>query len=245
MRRVGLTPRYREILDQLSGRIAQGVYPLGAHMPTEEALCAEFEASRHTVREAMRRLVAQGVVTRRTRQGTIVTATEPQRSYVQGFSSIANLFQFALDTDFQVGDMRMVAIDATIAQAIGAEPGSTWLRVEGVRRDRPGGTVICSTISYIPERLAWVRPELPGCVGPFYALIERRSGETILSAVQEISAAPMSRDLARLVGKTGPGIALLLLRRYLSESGTLIASYNWHPADNFTYRMQFERNDTP
>jgi DNA-binding GntR family transcriptional regulator len=239
-----LTVRYRAILDELRDRVANGTYKLGAHLPTEEALCAEFDASRHTVREAMRRLVAQGVVVRRPKQGTIVTATEPQRSYVQGFSSIASLFQFALDTHYQVLDMHMEQVDAAIAAAIGGAAGESWLRVDGVRREREGGPVICTTTSYIPERLAWIGPELPGCVGPFYALIERRTGEAILHAVQEINAEPMRADLAALIGQKGRGIALCLLRRYLSDAGTLIASYNRHPADRFTYRMQFDRDDT-
>jgi GntR family transcriptional regulator len=238
-----LTARYREILELLRDRIASGTYPLGEHMPTEEALCAEFDASRHTVREAMRRLVAQGVVTRRTKQGTIVTATEPQRSYVLGFSSIASLFQFASDTHYEVVEMRMVDVDAAVAEDVGGAAGSRWLRVDGVRRDRAGGDVICTTTSYIPDRLAWVGPKLPGCIGPFYSLIERCSGETILEAVQEIKATPMAPDLEALTGQTEQAIALCLLRRYSSRIGTMIASYNWHPADRFTYRMRFERSD--
>jgi DNA-binding GntR family transcriptional regulator len=240
-----LTARYREILDELRERVASGKYPLGEHMPTEEALCAEFDASRHTVREAMRWLVEQGVVSRRPKSGTIVTATHPQRNYVQGFSSIASLFQFSPDTHYHVLDMRMAELSEAVAAGVGGFTGSSWLRVNGVRREREGGAVICTTTSYIPDRISWIAPELPGCVGPFYALIERRTGETILSAVQEIRAERMGDDLATLIGQDPPGISLCLLRRYISRTGTLIASYNWHPADRFTYRMQFDRNGSP
>jgi GntR family transcriptional regulator len=33
-----------------------------------------------------------------------------------------------------------------------------------------------------------------------------------------------------------------LLRRYVSEGGVLIASFNWHPADQMTYVMRIHRS---
>jgi len=227
--------RYRHILEALRARLAGGAYPVGGHFPTEEDLCAEFDASRHTVREAMRRLVEQGMVSRRPKHGTVVTAATPRHHFVQSLGSIAELFQFALTTHFEVRDTAMVAVPSEVAEEIGAEPDSLWLRVDGVRRTKAGGELICLTVSFIPERLAWIEPELRGCVGPFYALIESRAGEAIVDAMQEIKAEAMPD------GGAPSGIALRLLRRYSSAKGTLIASYNWHPGESFTYRMQLRR----
>ena len=235
--------RYRDILDTLQSRLASGAYPIGAHLPTEEEFCAEFHVSRHTVREAMRRLVEQGMVSRRQKHGTVVTAAAPRRGFVQTVASIADLFQFAIDTHYEVLDMRMSALDAATAGDVGGVAGERWLRVAGVRRVSRRGEVICTTVSFIPERLAWIEPELPGCVGPFYALIERRAGEAILDAVQEIRAERMPPELADILHETKPATALRLLRRYSSAKGTVIASYNWHPAESFTYRMRLRRTD--
>ena len=33
-----------------------------------------------------------------------------------------------------------------------------------------------------------------------------------------------------------------LLRRYLTEQGTLIASFNWHPAERMIYTMHIHRS---
>jgi hypothetical protein len=55
----------------------------------------------------------------------------------------------------------------------------------------------------------------------------------------------MDDTLADLVEPGATRIAMCLLRRYVSSTGTLIASYNWHPADRFSYRMVFDRNDQP
>lgn len=235
-------PRYRQILNILRRRIGSGRYKVGTHLPTESELCTEFEASRHTVREALRGLVELGLVKRRQGSGSLVEAVEPNRVYSQSFKSLADLFQFALDTYYVVLSMKMVRPSAEILRAIGGEPDSSWLLITGLRRDRPGGTPICYTDSYVPQRLAWLKPEFPGCVGPFYAHIEARSGEPIIEATQEISGVRMTREIATALDRKPGSIALRVLRRYVSARGTLIASFNWHPADSFVYRMQLQRS---
>ena len=209
-------------------------------MPTESALCAEFDASRYTVREALRLLVEQGFVTRRQKSGTVVIATARPRGYVQSVNTLAELFQFALDTHYVVHDMAMVEIDAEVAASVAGEAGSRWLRIGGIRTERPGGAVICTTVSYVPERLAWIGPELRQCIGPFYAHLETRSGEAIADAVQEIKAERMAPHIAVALQAPPDSVALCLLRRYASIKGTMIASFNWHWAERFVYRMHLQ-----
>jgi DNA-binding GntR family transcriptional regulator len=58
----------REIYSSLSERILSLEYPPG-HRLTEEALCAEFRVSRSPVREALGRLVENGLIDKQARQG--------------------------------------------------------------------------------------------------------------------------------------------------------------------------------
>jgi GntR family transcriptional regulator len=234
--------RYRQIYYLLRERINSGHYPIGSNLPTEIELCAEFGVSRYTVREALRRLVEQGMLERRQGSGSAVIAVEPQRGFVHHVRSLADLFQFALDTYFEIQSIGMAEINSDIAEGLGAEVGSRWLVVRGIRRTEREGQAICVTHSYIPERLAWVEPEIPSCVGPFYALLEARSGEPVAEAIQEIKAEPMSRAIASGLGARQGDFSLRIMRRYASRRGTLIASFNWHPAEDFTYRMQLQRS---
>ncbi len=235
-------PRYRQIYYLLRERINSGHYPIGGNLPTEVELCAEFGVSRYTVREALRRLVEQGMLARRQGSGSAVIATEPQRGFVHHVRSLADLFQFALDTHLDIQSISMVEASADVAEGLGEEPGSRWLLVRAIRRTERDGEAICVTHSYIPARLAWIEPEIPTCVGPFYALLEARSGEPVAEAVQEIKAEPMSRAIATALGARNGDFALRIMRRYASRRGTLIASFNWHPAEDFTYRMQLQRS---
>ena len=233
--------RYLQVARTLRKEIVDGVYPVGSQLPTEQQLCERFEVSRYTVREALRRLVEQGMLARRQGSGSEVVSAEPHHGFVHHVRSLADLFQYALDTHFDVRSMREVKVGADLAPMIGGHAGETWLLVKGIRWTERGGEPICVTHSYIPERFAWIKPELPTCVGPFYALLEERAREPIVDAVQEIMAEPMTRSIAAGLGARPGDYALRLLRRYASRKGTLVASFNWHPASAFTYRMQLQR----
>jgi DNA-binding GntR family transcriptional regulator len=235
-------PRYIQILDELRRRVEEGRYPVESSLPTESELCEEFGASRYTVREALRRLVDQGMVSRRQGAGSVVTAARPQARYVQSLSSLADLFQFALDTHYEVLSTGVVAIDETIAEGIGGQPGERWILIAGIRRTAPGGEVVCYTHSYVPRRLHKHVRGLPGVVGPFYAHLAERSGEEIVEADQEIRGEIMSEDIARHLEREPGAVALCVLRRYLSREGTLIASYNWHVAETFISKSRILRN---
>ena len=61
-----------ELVSSLSERIRDGRLPVGAKMPTEAAIMAEFEVSRTVVREALSKLQASGLVETRHGIGTFV-----------------------------------------------------------------------------------------------------------------------------------------------------------------------------
>jgi len=66
-------PMYRQIAEDLRGRIEAGVIARGAQLPTEIELREEFDASRNTVRDAVKWLINRGLVETRPGQGTFVT----------------------------------------------------------------------------------------------------------------------------------------------------------------------------
>ena len=131
-------PRYVQIFNTLSRRVETGKYPVDMSLPTESELCDEFNASRFTVREALRRLVERGMVQRRQGAGSIVISTTPQARYAYSLSSLSDLFQFALDTHYQLLSTSHVKPDAEIAADIGGSAGRTLVAVEGPASQQEG-----------------------------------------------------------------------------------------------------------
>lgn len=234
-------PRYIRIQKVLEERLVGGVYPVGSLIPTEIELAAEFNTSRFTIREALRYLREHGYVERRQGVGTRVISSSPHSTFFRSFGSLEELFQVAVETYYVILETRRVTVSPELAELVGGLAGEEWFEVVGVRWTRPGGSPIAYIQSYIPSRFEHVIPLLEGHQGPFFALLERYSDGKIEEAVQEIRALPMPAEIERQLGLSKGSWALQLLRRYLTDQGVLIASFNWHPADQMVYMMHIHR----
>ena len=237
----GDSPRYQRIQKILEERVIEGTYALGSLIPTEVELAAEFDTSRFTIREALRYLREHGYVERRQGVGTRVISNRSQSMFYQSFGSLEELFQVAVETWYVILDTRKVALERELAERVGGLAGEEWFQVNGVRWTRPGGNPICFIQSYIPARFEQVIPMLDGHQGPFFALLEKHSEGKIGEAAQQIRALPMPPEIGRHLGMAPGSWSLQLLRRYLTDTGVLIASFNWHPADKMTYVMNIHR----
>src|SRR5580704_2238206 len=65
-------PMYRQIADDLRRQIEAGELPPGAQLQTELELRERYNASRNTIRDAIRWLITRGLVETRPGQGTFV-----------------------------------------------------------------------------------------------------------------------------------------------------------------------------
>ena len=236
-------PRYQSLAAEIQSRIQSGRYPLGAALPTEQELCAEFGVSRHTVREALRRLVLQGLVRRRQGSGTEVIAQTPPAAYLHAMRSLSELFEYAADTVLEVRKVGFVVPDDETAAMLGRRPGRRWLQVEGVRRSRAGAPINFNRV-WIHDDFAALAGELPSYQGMIYQLLENRFGARAEEVVQEFTAEPMPAEAAAALGLHKGAPAVRLMRRYLGEGDKpLIVSLNWHPAATFRYAMRLRREE--
>jgi GntR family transcriptional regulator len=64
---------YRQIAEDIRLMIESGEFPPGSRLPTELKLIEDYDASRNTVREAVKSLITRGLVETRPGQGTFVT----------------------------------------------------------------------------------------------------------------------------------------------------------------------------
>jgi len=148
------TTRYRTIADDLRSEITNGRYPIGAALPTEAELCRRHSVSRHTVREALRRLVDLGLIERRQGAGSRVVSATPKTGYLHTIRSLQELFEYTRDTRLEIAEMTTVAIDEDEAEIIPAPVGSRWIRITGVRWSADRGEAICHSVVLVHSRFA-------------------------------------------------------------------------------------------
>ena len=107
---------YRQIAEILRGRIESGETAPGGQLPTEIELMDQYEASRNTVRDAIKLLTTRGLVEARARQGTFVVEK-------------INPFVTTLTGDLQANVNESLVYEADV-QAGGRNPAMSEVRVE-------------------------------------------------------------------------------------------------------------------
>ncbi|HEY4252716.1 MAG TPA: GntR family transcriptional regulator [Roseomonas sp.] len=246
-------PRYAALAQDMAEQIARGHYPVGSQLPTELELSAERGVSRATVRAALERLEELGLVSRRRRAGTRVTATQAAPAaggYVQSLSAVDDLLQYAAETERRILRVAPVVADDALAARLGLRPGSRWHRVSSLRVPvTAGGEPLCWTDTYADAAAA--PADLPrrlrlGEAGQrlIATVLAEWSGRPIAEVSQRIHAAGIPAGaVAEALRAEADMHALRITRRYLDAAGAPLAvSESWHPADRFTYAMRLKRS---
>ena len=235
-------PLYLQVVRALKDEIVSGVHPVGSQLPTEEELCERFSVSRYTVREALRRLREDNLVSSRQGAGTTVVPPRPSDSYVHEVMSINDLVTFATGVRFAIETIEMVVADDKLASRIGVVSGDEWLSVRGFRHTEGSELPVCWTEVYINREFAAVGRLLQRHTGPIFHLIEDLFGQSIVEVHQEIAAALVSPALAGgLKVKVGTTV-LEVQRTYKLATGKIAQiAINTHPAPRFRHSMTMRR----
>lgn len=235
-------PLYIRLSRVLKDDIVNGSFPVGSLLPTEEELCKRFAVSRYTVREALRLLRDDGLVSSRQGAGTLVIPPRTSDSDIHQVMSINDLLAFASDARFEISSITMIELDEKLAQRTGLKKGEEWLQVCGLRQSSNRDAPVCWTEYYINRSFAAVGRLLQRHTGPIFPLIEDLFGLSVTEVHQQISATLISSVLADTL-QEDEGVAALEVRRTYVTSDDKIAqvTINTHPASRFKHSMTMRR----
>ncbi|WP_240320180.1 GntR family transcriptional regulator [Achromobacter insuavis] len=227
---------YTRISEELARRIAGGVYAVGAVLPSENALAEEFDASRHTLRAALRQLQDLGLIARRRGSGTVVTAARPKAGFSQSLRSLEDLVQLAARTPRTILQVQEIVADLDLAARLGVGPGTRWLRFASTR-GTPGQPPVVWTELYVDAHYKGVRKLARQHPDRLVSeLIEEHYGRRIASVEQTISACAMPLAVAGELQVAPESPGLLILRHYKDQAGQIVeASCSYHPAGRYEF----------
>lgn len=240
----GGQPAYRQILDTLRARITNGDYPVGARMPTDEALMSEFGVSRQTARAAVQVLVDDDVVRRFRRRGSFVVAT-PETSGQWALNTLEDLIEHSFAHKVRVRGKGFVAASEApeAAKALRLAAGEEVFRLVVVREGN-GAPYTYSEI-FIPLELASKLPvrSLTGILsGAIIRMIEAHGGAPAVRALQVASAAPAGPEAARALDLPEGSPLLLLERTYTSRDGRVLQFARvFCRSDRYRQTVEFRR----
>ena len=233
-------PRYRQLADSLIRDIESGRYRVGTLLPPELQICEQYGVSRHTAREAIRRLVEMGLISRHQGIGTRVKAKNAQSRFIASLTSISDLFQYTQRTRLKLLAERSLTADERLAALLRCKPGQRWVRFETCRYSIGSATPISHTQIYVLPEHAGIRDRLQGAGVWVYGLIEKCSGERIVELQQEVGAVSTPARIAKLLHSKPHAPALHVLRYYFGARERLLSvSVNLYPENRFRFSTRW------
>jgi GntR family transcriptional regulator len=237
--------RYSTLARALTEEIESGRVEVGAKLPTEAELQERFDVSRHTVREALRELKAQGLVVARPGIGTVVRAGARRPRLMQGVGTLHELIQLAEVTHMRLLKKRPLIADSLLAGRIGVKPGQQ-LHVASVLRFLPDApTPVASLFVYVRPEHSEVLELIEPTGLPIFMLLERRHGVRIVEVSQQIVATALEAGEARALKACVGTPALEITRRYAdAQDRFVMASVGLYPSDRFSHTTKFRVQNT-
>ena len=176
---VSAVPLYQQVMDDLKGEIARGVYAAGSRIPSEMELAKSYGVGRITVRRAIEELSRAGYLSRQQGRGTFVCAPKLKRKIrqkddVQSFSDACRVN--GMEPGARVISRKILPADSTEAQFFGVPVGTDLICVERVRT-ADGVPVMLENNIYVYEDNAYLSTA-PLSNQSIFEFVRNRTGRT-------------------------------------------------------------------
>lgn len=207
---------------EIERRIVTGEYAPGTQLPNEADLAASVNVSRTTLREAVGRLTAKGLLTREQGRGTYVRAQSAVR--------ISMLLEANLSVSDMIREMGLepattkvrVGIEVSpphVSAAIGWREPAPILVVHRLRTADGVPAVFSDDYLVLAPGLPTDGPEFSGSL---YELLARVHGRPVSTGHARLSAGKATGDLARSLGLEEGGLTLVLSQVHQLADGEIV-----------------------
>jgi GntR family transcriptional regulator len=232
-------PRTRAAREHLLTWISRGRIRPGGQLPAEPQLASELGVSRATLRDALRSLEDEGLVTRTRGAGTFVTHRRRVRNNLDANFGVTEAIRVAgMEPGYEEGVTRIERASADDSEQLGLSPGEDVVIVDRVRT--ADGRRVVFSIDVLPARLLADRPDiLPRLArGSLYDTMRHDLGVVINHGVASFSPVKAGRTLSAKL-RVPRGTALLYLRQvdYDEEGRPVLSSHEYHLADAFEFTV--------
>ena len=235
-----IVPLHHQVYVVLRQQISEGAYPPDRPMPAEHELCRLFGVSRITLRRALERLEAQGLINRQRGRGTFAQSSltqPPIRADLEG--AFENLLTMGLTTTVKLIECSYIKAPQNIASELQLLDGTIVQKAVRIRsRD---GAPFSHLTTYVPEDLGRSYSEADLAVKPLLALLE--CAGVVVSAADETISAKLADPITGALLKVDPGTALIWVRRLVIDQNQRPVEYLYalYRPDLYEYQTTMSR----
>ena len=234
-------PYYIQLIEALKEKISLGEWKVGDQLPSEPELCEIYGVSRTVVRQALREIELESLITRRKGKGTFIAEPKISESLAQKLTGFyQDMVERGLEPVTKVLHHEIVPANKKIADYLEIEPSTLVYEITRLRYVNEEPILLVTT--YLPYELCPQLRDIDISDRSLYAFLEEECSIFISYGRRFIEAVLANETESRLL-EIDIGAPLILLNSvsYL-EDGTPIEYYHaLHRGDRSRFEVELVR----
>ena len=230
-----------QLRDELRDLIEQKPLQAGDQLPTEADIASRFGVGRTTVREALKLLEQDGVISVRHGRGRFVMAASALQRPLTRLESVTEMMaSLGYSVTNRVLDIREIPAAGEVAEALRIVEGTPVLRLERLRLQ--GDEPLIYSVDVVRRDAIRVPLGSIDWTGSLLGLLET-GGCAVSTAQAQIRSAHVPRDVARAMRRDTSESWLLMIQVHLTATGQpVLFSHDYHRGDKFTFHVLRRRD---
>ena len=234
-----LIPLHSQVEQLLRELIQDEAYKNGKALPKEVDLSKILGIARNTVRQAINKLVIEGVLTRKKGVGTFVSNNNVSTRLDNWSSFTEEMQRKGIPIVNLSIESTWVKSDTKLAEKLKIKEGREVLLLKRLRGDKEGPFVYFE--SYFHPRIGLSEDE--DFTKPLYEILETKHATRAVISKEEIRAIAADKKFSEKLQIT-EGTPILFRKRIVLDPGERIIEYNlcYYRSDKFTYTIDIKRH---
>jgi GntR family transcriptional regulator len=180
-------PYYIQVKAAIKKQIESGEWQKGTQLPGEPELCRMFEVSRTVIRQALKELEHEGLITREKGKGTFVDEPRIDQGMLQELTGFyQDMVRRGLSPVTKVLSQKRVPASATVASRLRLQPGDPVIEIHRLRGVE--GEFILLDTTYLPYAICPEVLEADFTSQSLYAFLEEKLGLVIARGHRTLEA---------------------------------------------------------
>jgi len=232
------TPRYLDLYQDIKRKIEEEVYSVGVFLPTEHELQDAYGVSRTTVRKAIAKLQAEGLILVKQGYGTEII----RRKVSQSLNGITSVSESLKKSGYEVGVSAMhverISANYELAKELNLNAGDPVILISRIQT--ADGNPVAVAKNYIPEKFVPGIIDAKDSIVSLYQYLKDRYGINITRVEDRIGAVSATFDES-IALNVEPKSALIIVRRICYQGSVPFeVDFVKINAKKYEYRNNFE-----
>ncbi|RFU45068.1 GntR family transcriptional regulator [Paraburkholderia sp. DHOC27] len=233
-------PLYAQIKEALRARILDGTYAPHSQMPSEYDLCAMFDVSRITVRQALGDLQKEGLLFKLHGKGTFVSKPKAFQNVtsLQGFAEAMSSMGYEIVN--QLRSFRIVKANPQVAAKLNLPEGAAVAEIHRIRllNREP----VSLELTWVPEAWGKRLANADLATRDIFLILENDCGVPLGHADVAIDAILADDDIVDAL-RVEEGSPVLRIERLTHDASGVPIDYEYlyFRGDAFQYRLRTDR----